>query len=204
MHLLWHWVLFIIAVLASTVMEMQTTAVSGKLKPVRIMVPVNMRKMAGSRTLRNFSLYALPTLEGHHHKLSFREKCTIISGQLKEQLAKEYQFGVASGNVRTQRLWFYRMLPWQLKRAALRFGYRFFGESNSSLTLTNLGIVKMPEELQDQVVDFQCWMTPRVSSPYGCTILSFGDKLTLNMSRFCPTDELGEKFFRNLRAIIEE
>lgn len=191
-------------VLASTVMDMQAAEKGRKrLQPVRIMVPVNLRKIIGSRTLRNFSLYALPTLEGHQRALSFREKCRIIHEQLKEQLSQEFQSGVAANNVRSQNLLLFRMLPWKLKKAALRFGYRFCGESNSSLTLTNLGVVRMPQELAPHVVDFQCWMTPRVSSPYGCTILSFGDRITLNMSRFCPTDQLGEKFFRNLREMIE-
>lgn len=191
-------------ILASTVMDMQLENKGGKkLKPVRIMVPVNLRKMAQSRSLRNCSLYTLPTMEVSDRKLSFHALCHSFGSQIKEQMTPEVQGGMASANVRTQNAWYFKMLPWMLKSACLRLGYRFFGESNSSLTLTNLGIVKLPEELKDHVVDFQCWMTPRVTSPYGCTILSFGDTLRLNMSRFCPNDELGKRYFAAIRNVAD-
>lgn len=192
-------------VMASSLMDLQIQEKGGRgLKPVRIMVPVNLRKLIGSRTLRNFSLYSLPTMEARHHSLPIRELCHVIGAQLKQQLSQEFLSGVVANNVRMQNAWYFRMLPWFVKKAALRIGYRFVGESNSSVTLTNLGVVKLPEEIQSQVEDFSCWMTPRVGSPYGCTILSYGDKVTLNMSRFCPEDTLGALFFNKIGTILSD
>jgi NRPS condensation-like uncharacterized protein len=191
-------------VLADAIMELQLTERAGKKhKPVRIMIPVDLRRMMGSRTLRNFSLYTIPTLEGHQHTLSFQEKCKIFDTQLKQQLSKDNLSAMVSYNVRTQNAWYFKIFPWKLKSLLLRIGYRFFGESNSSLTLTNLGIVRFPQELMEHVENFQCWLTPRVSSPYGCTVLSFGDKITLNMSRFGEQDLVGELFFQKLKALVE-
>ena len=193
---------FLTSALASSIMELQLKERAGKKrKPVRIMIPIDLRKMAGSPTLRNFSLYTLPTMEGYQQGLPFAELCKVFDAQLKEQLSKENQSAMASYNVRTQNAWYFRYMPWKLKALLMRIGYRFFGESNSSMTLTNLGLVRLPEELYDHVTDIRCWLTPRVSSPYGCTVLSFNNKLTLNMSRFCPTDELGEIFFRKIKEL---
>ena len=190
--------------LAHTVMQMQQEDRSvRRLKPVRIMVPVDVRKLANSRTLRNCSLYALPTMEAHHRDYSLRHLCQVFAGQLQDQLSSETLSGMASYNVRTQNTWYFKLLPWKLKAAALRIGYRFFGESNSSLTLTNLGRVSLPEELQPHVSDLHCFMTPRVTSPYGCTVMTFGDKLTLNMSRFCPEDQLGKRYFEKILSVLE-
>lgn len=190
------------SILAASIMELQQKERSGKrMKPVRIMVPIDLRRMIGSRTLRNFSLYTLPTMEGHQHALSLKELCKSFERQLKEQLSRENQSAMVSYNVRTQNGWYFRWMPWKIKSLLMRIGYRFFGESNSSLTLTNLGLVKLPTEMLPHVENFQCWLTPRVSSPYGCTVLSFGNKLTLNMSRFCQNDELGEIFFRKIKEI---
>lgn len=193
---------FLTSVLAASVMELQKKERAGKkLKPVRVMIPIDLRRMIGSRTLRNCSLYCLPTMEGCQHDLPFAELCKIFDTQLKVQLSKENQSAMASYNVRTQNAWYFRMLPWKIKSLLLRIGYRFFGESNSSMTLTNLGLVRLPEELYDHVTDIRCYLTPRVSSPYGCTVLSFNNKLTLNMSRFCVCDELGEIFFRKIKEL---
>ena len=77
-------------VLADAVMELQLQERAGKrLKPVRIMVPVDLRRLVGSRTLRNFSLYTLPTMEGYQHDLPFPELCQVFDSQLKQQLSKE-------------------------------------------------------------------------------------------------------------------
>ena len=191
-------------VLADAIMELQLAERAGKkLKPVRIMIPVDLRRMMGSRTLRNFSLYTIPTLEGHQHPLSFQEKCRIFDTQLKQQLSKENLSAMVSYNVRTQNAWYFKISPWKLKSLLLRIGYRFFGESNSSLTLTNLGIVRFPQELMEHVENFQCWLTPRVSSPYGCTVMSLGNQITLTMSRFTQEDKLGPIFFGKLKAMVE-
>ena len=167
------------------------------------MIPIDLRRMIGSRTLRNCALYCLPTMEGYQHALSIDKLCEVFDAQLKQQLSKEVQSSMASYNVRTQNAWYFKIIPWKLKSRLMRFGYRFFGESNSSMTLTNLGMVRLPDVLMDHVADFRCYMTPRVTSPYGCTVMSFNNKLTLNMCRFCPNDELGEIFFQKIRELTE-
>ena len=190
--------------LAQTVMQMQLEDASVRqLKPVRIMVPVDIRRLTDGRTLRNCALYTLPTMEPHHRNLNLTQLCVNFHAQLKQQLSPENLSAMASFNVRSQNRWYFRMLPWKLKAAALRLGYRFFGESNSSLTLTNLGRVSFPQELMPHIADIRCTMLPRVTSPYGCTVMTFGDKLTLNMSRFCPSDQLGSRYFSAVRSLVE-
>jgi NRPS condensation-like uncharacterized protein len=191
-------------VLASTVMEMQLKEKGSKgLKPVRIMVPVDLRRLVGSRTLRNFSLYTLPTMEVSQKDLPMEALCKVFGDQLKQQLSKESLTSMVAYNVKTQTNPLFRMIPWKLKSAALRIGYRFFGESNSSLTLTNLGVLKFPEEMLPYIADFRCWLTPRVSSPYGCTVISFNGEVILNMSYFGDEDKVGNAFFRKLQEMVE-
>jgi len=192
------------AVMARTLMDMQLRSSARKIMPVRIMVPVNLRRMFGSRSLRNFSLYGLPTMEPEDRKLSLAELCRSYDAQLKAHFSREKMAAMSSYNVRLQNAWYFRMLPWKLKAAAMRLGYRFFGESNSSLTLTNLGVVKLPEVMEPYVRDVQLYMTPRAGVPYGCTILSFGDKLTVNVSKFTDDTQLEECFFGELEALCSE
>ena len=192
------------ASMASALMQMQVQEGRRKLMPVRIMVPVNLRKMFGSRSLRNFALYGLPAMEPEDCDRSLQEISRSFDQQIKEHFTKEKLAAMSSYNVRMQNSWYFKMLPWKLKAAAMRLGYRFFGESNSSLTLTHLGVVKLPDEMVKFVSDFQVYMTPRAGVPYGCTILSFGDRLTVNMSKFTDDTQLEKRFFENLRKAIEE
>ena len=192
------------AVLASSVMELQKQhQQSNRLKPVRLMVPIDLRRLLGSTTLRNFSLYALPTMEASDHDRPFPEFCRSFGQQLKEQLSRESISQMIAYNVKTQNAWWFRMIPWAVKGACMRIGYRFFGESNPSLTLTNLGRVQLPAEMQPYIENLQAFLTPRTGSPYGCAVLTYGDKVNINMSRFTPEPELDAIFFRNLQAVMD-
>lgn len=192
------------SVMARTLMDMQLRRKPKKVMPVRIMVPVNLRKMFGSRSLRNFALYGLPTMEPEDANVSLTELCASFDGQLKAHFSREKMAAMSSYNVRMQNAWYFKILPWKLKGAAMRIGYRFFGESNSSLTLTNLGAVRLPEEMKAYVTDMQVHMTPRAGVPYGCSVLSFGDKLTINMSKFTDDRELEEGFFGALEKLCKK
>lgn len=194
----------IAASMASALMQMQVQEGRKKRMPVRIMVPVNLRKLFGSKSLRNFALYGLPALEPEQWNWSLQEICRSFDSQIKSHFTREKLAAMSSYNVRMQNSWYFKCLPWKLKAAAMRIGYRFFGESNSSLTLTNLGVVRLPEAMLPYVADVQLYMTPRAGVPYGCTVLSFGDKLTVNMSKFTNDTELEERFFNNLRFAMED
>ena len=95
-------------------------------------------------------------------------------------------------------------IPEETKDALMRFVYRYFGESNSSVTITNLGNVKLPEQMQPFVRKLDCILTPRVHSPYGCAVISFGNILSNNISRFCEESELEAIFVRKLDSLLTE
>lgn len=193
------------SVMAASIMELQhKDSRISRPKPVRIMVPVDLRRLFPSKTLRNFTLYALPTLEPQDRSKPISEIFRSFSRQIQSQLEKEKLSSIMSYNVRSQGSWFFRMIPWSIKSACMRLGYRFFGESNSSITVTNLGNVLLPEEMSGYVENMEVMLTPRVGSPYGCAILSCNGILSINISRFPPETELEEIFFRKLRAVMQE
>ena len=88
------------SVMASSIMDIQTSH-GAALEPVRIMVPVDLRRMFGSRTLRNFILYALPTMEPGDEKLPMKELLHRFHTQLKEQLDPKRMAAIMAYNVRT-------------------------------------------------------------------------------------------------------
>ena len=118
------------------------------------------------------------------------------------QIDKDRLASMMAYYVRTQSNPLFRYIPRGLKFACLRLGYRFFGESNSSVTVTNLGNFKLPEEMAPYIQSVEVIMTPRVQSPYGCSIISYGDTLTVNISTFRRKSELDEVFDRNLNRLL--
>lgn len=190
-------------ILASTVMEIQEKCSVKAMKPVRIMVPIDLRRFFESRTLRNFVWYTLPTMEPSDRNLPLEELLKKFQIQFKDQVERKRLASIMAYNVKTQVSWFFRYLPRVLKYAVMRLAYRYFGESNSSVTITNLGNVKLPESMRPYVKKIDVVLTPRVHSPYGCAVISYEGILSINISRFCEESELETIFSRKLEALLQ-
>lgn len=192
------------SIMASSVMEIQQRRTgSGQIKPVRIMVPVDLRRLFPSRTLRNFILYALPTMEPQDQHKPLSELLRSFSRQIHSQTERKQLSSIMSYNVKTQRSWYFQCIPLFIKCAVMRLVYRFFGESNSSVTVTNLGNVHLPEEMSEFIQHMEVILTPRIRSPYNCAILSYNGILSINISRFPLETELEDIFFRKLHALMQ-
>ena len=190
------------AVMASAIMELQHTRKEKKLRPVRIMVPIDLRKMFPSKTLRNFILYALPTMEAVEYGRSIRELAQKFSGQIKAHLEKDNLAGIIAYNVKTQGIPLFRMLPSVVKCGLMRLAYSFFGESNSSLTMTNLGNICLPDEMIPYVESVILTMMPRMRSPYNCGMYSYNGSFYINLCRFPEESQLEQIFSRKLNQVL--
>lgn len=190
------------AVIASSIMELQHNRRKKHLRPVRIMVPIDLRKIFPSRTLRNFILYALPTMEVSEYGCSIQELALQFSRQIKAHLDKENLGGIIAYNVKAQNIPVFKLLPSRLKCGLMRLAYRFFGESNSSLTLTNLGNIALPEIMLPYVESIILTMMPRMRSPYNCGIYSYNGSFFINLCRFPENSELESLFSRKLHQVL--
>lgn len=191
---------FLTAVMAEAISQMQREHLKrGHLpKPIQIMVPVNLRKRFPSRSLRNFSLYVLPRLEPWETALPFEEIVPIVKKQLDCQITNENMAAAMTTNTKLERAFIMKILPLPLKCLILRIGYQLFGERTSCISLSNLGPILVPEEIKPYISHMDMTLTPRISSPYNCGIISVADKCVINLSRYCIEPELENLFFKNL------
>ena len=194
---------FLSAVMAEAIMELQHNRQEKKLRPVRIMVPIDLRKQFPSKTLRNFILYALPTMESNEYGSDFGALARKFSRQIKAHLQKENLAGIIAYNVKTQNMPLFRLLPCKVKCGFMKLAYRFFGESNSSLTMTNLGNIALPEAMAEQVESVILTMMPRMRSPYNCGMYSYKGNFFINLCRFPEASDLEEIFARKLREALD-
>jgi NRPS condensation-like uncharacterized protein len=185
--------------MADSIMELQHRCEQKKQFPVRIMVPIDLRKTFPSKTLRNFILYALPTMEISEYGCGIQQLAHKFSVQIKEHLSKENLGGIIAYNVKTQRMPLFKVLPSKLKCGLMRLAYKVFGESNSSLTMTNLGNMDLPEVMIPYVESIILTMMPRMRSPYNCGMYSYNGKFYINLCRFPEESLLEEIFVRKLR-----
>lgn len=194
---------FLSAVMAASIMELQHSQNEKKLRPVRIMVPIDLRRIFPSKTLRNFILYALPTMEASEYGCSLQELAQKFSQQIQDHLQKENLGGIIAYNVKTQNMPLFRILPAKVKCGLMRLAYSYFGESNSSLTMTNLGNMALPREMIPYVQSVILTMMPRMRSPYNCGMYSYNGNFFINLCRFPEKSDLEAIFTRRLREALD-
>lgn len=118
------------AVMAKSIMELQYDQFENcrKYKPVQIMVPMNLRNIFPSKTLPNFSLYALPCVRHKDMEIPFEEFVHYIERQLKEQFIKERMEAMIATNTSLERDVVLSHLPLRAKCIALKTGFKFLGK----------------------------------------------------------------------------
>lgn len=127
---------------------------------LRVEVPVNLRKKFPSITMRNFSLFVLPEIDLRLGIYSFDEILKIVNYQLQMGADIKQITRFLSQNVGHEKSPFIRVLPLFIKSIAISAVYRRLGSNQCSGILTNLGVVKLPREMEDLIDSFEVVPTP--------------------------------------------
>ena len=75
------------------------------------------------------------------------------------------------------------------------------GERKSSLSMSNLGQVKLPRQMQPSVERFDFILGVQATAPYNCGIISYGDTLNINLIRNIREPALEYQLFQVLREM---
>lgn len=194
---------FLAAVLMQAILELQAQTVSSphRRKAVRLMVPVNLRRLFPSKTLRNFSLYVIPEVDPRLGHYDFRELCTIVRLKMATEVTQKQMAQAIAANVRSEQLMAVRVIPLPLKNLIMKAVFQAVGERKSFMSLSNLGAVSLPEEMRRYVTGWDLILGPQASAPHNCGVLSYGDDLILNFIRNIKEPALEAHCFRILQDL---
>ncbi len=191
---------FLVAVYIDALQELQDSLVSKnpKKRPVALQVPVNMRGIYPSKTLRNFSLFVMPEVDPRLGKYDFEEILQIVRETLITQTNEKAISKSLSRNVGGQRNWIIRVIPLVFKKLLMPFLYTRMGENLCSGTLSNLGLVNLPDKMASEVerIDFILGTNP--INKTGCAVCSFNDKLVINFGSNTRDKSVERLFFTRL------
>ncbi len=152
-------------------------------KPVRVLVPVNLRNLFESRTLRNFALYITPEVDPRMGEYTFEEICRTLTYQMGMELTPKRMSARFTTNVNDERAMIIKLMPLFIKNIVMKMVFNAVGERTSCLTLSNLGAVQIPEQMKPYITRFDFILSPPSSRPYNCGMISYGDTLYINFIR---------------------
>ena len=168
------------------------------LRPVRIAMPVNLRRFFPSDTLRNFITMIYPSVDPRLGTWSFEEIIRHVHNYMRYYINEKFLRGDITTNASTQRNPFIRVVPLFIKDFVVRQFYTRVQDKNSSAGLTNMGAMKVPEDMKPYVERFDIYMGQPFSSRTNCAVISFSDILTINFASSIVEADVERFFFRKL------
>ncbi len=182
------------AALVYALLRKQESDRPARLRPVKIAMPVNLRRFFPSKTLRNFITMIYPGVDPRLGEYTFEEIVTHIHNYMRYHLNEKLLRGDITTNAATQRNPFIRVVPLFIKDFVVRLFYTKVQDQNSSAGLTNMGALRVPESMKPYIERFDIYMGQPFSSRTNCAVASFEDILTVNFaSSIVETDV--ERFF---------
>ncbi|HUT79605.1 MAG TPA: hypothetical protein VMZ29_00265 [Candidatus Bathyarchaeia archaeon] len=191
------------AVYIDTLQEImfETPSKRRKIRPIRIMVPINVRNLLPSKTMRNFTTFLGPGVDPRLGRFSFEEIIAQVHHFKNMQVNEKYQTQQISFYVSIEINPFVGIIPNFIKRMFIRPLYKQMGESLFSSFLTNLGQTKMPKEFNDEIIDFQVLPMYHPYFKSGLGLLTTNNFLNINFVRNIKENIVEEKFFNKLREL---
>lgn len=170
-----------------------------KKRPIKVLLPVNLRRIMPSNSLRNFALYTTPEIFPELGEYTLDEVCHIVMNHMAlDVTVKQMSMRIAT-NINSEKHLIVRIMPLFIKNIVMRAVFDAVGERKSCLTLSNLGAVKLPDEMIPYVERFDFILGVQASAPYNCGVISYNGRLIVNFIRNIKEASLERCFFEVLR-----
>ncbi|MBO5109510.1 MAG: alpha/beta hydrolase fold domain-containing protein [Clostridia bacterium] len=194
---------YLSAVLIEAACEIQAARVRRRRKwlPVKVCIPVNLRKLFPSKTLRNFVLYTNVGIDPTLGDYTFEEIGRLVHHQMKLQITAKNMAAMIATNVGDEKPLILRMTPLFLKNIVMKSIFNAVGEKKSCFSLSNLGVVTAPEEFTQHVRRMDFVLGSQAQAPYNTSLITYGDVMYLNVIRNMKEPVLEREIHKVLRRL---
>ena len=170
-------------------------------KEVKVLIPVDLRRILGGETLRNFVLYTTPGVDPRLGEYGFEEIATIVYRQMQLDITAKNMRARIYTNVKDEQNTILKLTPLFIKNIVMKTIFYLVGERKSALSLSNLGVVKIPPEMQKYVEYFDFILGVQSTAPYNAGMLAYGGCVRLNIIRNIKEPRLEMALYEVLRGI---
>ena len=170
-------------------------------KRIKVLIPINLRNLFPSNTLRNFAMFTIPEIDPRLGEYTFEEICKIVYHKMGTDFTAKHMSSVIATNVNDERNLLLRLVPLPVKNAVMKAVFDSVGEKKSCLSFSNVGQVKVPDVMQPYIKRFDFILGAQADAPYNCGMLSYGDTVYINFIRSIKDAELEKHFYSVLRQL---
>lgn len=194
---------FLCAVLMQALQQMQKMQVPNirRRKAIKVQIPINLRKIFPSRSVRNFALYTTPQIDPRLGEYDFADICKTVHHWMGLEITPRKMAMMIAANVNSERLWIVKIMPLFIKNMVMKAVFNAVGERKSCLSLSNLGAVQLPDVMQQYVNRLDFILGVQATAPYNCGVISYQNTLYVNFIRNTKEPQLEAAFFKVLQEL---
>ncbi len=169
-----------------------------KQKDVCMQIPVNSRNQFSSQTLRNFSVNYNLRIDPNWGDYTFEEVLRHLSLSLRLTNNPKHLSVMFAANLAMEKNPFLRFLPLFIKDLAVGLVFVFGAEKTTTSVFTNLGVVKVPDEMLEHIESFILMPSPGRLNAARVGAASIGNTMAITFSNMYKETEPEREFFRFL------
>ena len=168
-----------------------------KQKEVSVQIPVDLRNVFPSHTLRNYSLTYIVRLDPNLGEYTFDEILNHLKTYIHHIHNEKYLRAMTTSNLKIENS-VLKYFPLAVKDLGIGIAFMITGEQTTSVLGSNLGVVKIPEEMQRHVERMYFMAGPGVLNGARCGAVGYNDTFTLTFADIYKESDIEREFFTQL------
>lgn len=172
-----------------------------RLRPIRVNVPANLRKLYPTKTFKNFSLYTNPEIDPNLGYFTFEETLHQVHHFMRKNNTEKFIKQQISRNVGGEINPLIRVIPLPIKKAFLRSVHSKYGETQFSVCLSNLGNISVPQSMEEHIERFDFIPAGNFNTKTMLAVTGFKDTLYLSFGRVSEEPILERAVFALIRDL---
>ena len=167
-------------------------------RPIKICIPVDLKKYFKSETISNFFSYITIQTENNVNLDSFDEIVKFVKEDFNKKLTKEEISKTMSSNVKLGNNIFIKSIPLFLKLIIVKLSYIEIRKYTTT-TFSNIGRIGIIGEYQKYIDKFMMLIAPESVEKIKCSACSFENKLIFTFTSVLEKTEVEERFCKKLK-----
>lgn len=169
-----------------------------KLRPIVLNVPINLRRIFPSKTMRNFFLSVTPSIDPRIGEYTMAEIWHHVHHYMQFYVNEKHLLKQMSKNMKSEKNLFLRMIPLVIKNVMMPKIYDVWAESKYTSSLSNLGVISLPMALEAQIERFEIISPPSKGNKIKAVALSYKQKTYICFGNLTEETSIEQIFFTNL------
>lgn len=169
-----------------------------KQKDICMQIPVNGRNQFNSQTLRNFSVNYNLRIDPNWGDYTFEEVLRHFSLSLRLTNNPKHLSVMFAGNLAIEKNPIMRFIPIVIKDLAVGITFAIAAEKTTTAIFTNVGIVRIPDEMMEHVESFILMPSPGQLNGARVGAASIGNTMAITFANMYKDTDVEREFFRFL------